>query len=94
MKPRMSRLIPIFAIGFAGAFLINILRLFIVFLTFEFLGPSAGATVHVYLGYTLFIVWVLVFWSIAFRFLSPAPAAKTKDVLSTEPLGLSPRGPA
>jgi hypothetical protein len=27
--------------------------------------------VHVYFGYTLFIVWVLVFWSLAFKYLVP-----------------------
>ena len=93
MKPKMSRLIPIFAIGFVGAFLINIVRLYMVFLTFTFLGVDAGTSVHVYAGYTLFIVWVLVFWSVAFRFLSP-PASKTSDVFSTKPLGMPERPPA
>ena len=69
MKPRMSRLIPTFALGFLGAFLINIVRLFLVFVTFEFLGTSIGNDVHVYAGYTLFIVWVFAFWMIAFRYL-------------------------
>lgn len=68
-KPRMSRIIPIFAIGFLGAFLINILRLVIVFLVFEFVGIGAGTDVHVYAGYLIFIAWVLVFWSIAFKYM-------------------------
>lgn len=90
IKPKVSRLIPIFAIGFLGAFLINIVRLFMVFLTFEYLGVGAGNAVHVYAGYSLFIVWVLVFWSFAFRYLSPA-TDKTRDVLSTKPLGMPDR---
>jgi len=72
LKPKASRLIPIFAIGFAGAFLINIVRLLVVFLTFEFLGVDAGTTMHVYFGYIVFIVWVLVFWEFAFKYLLPS----------------------
>jgi exosortase len=71
LKPRVSRLVPIFAVGFLGAFLINIVRLLVVFLTFEYLGVAAGATMHVYFGYIIFIVWVLAFWAIAFRYLGP-----------------------
>jgi len=71
IKARLSKLIPLFAVGFLGAFLINIVRLFGVFLTFEYLGVDLGNTVHVYLGYILFIVWVMVFWALAFRFLLP-----------------------
>jgi exosortase len=74
LKPKVSRLVPIFAIGFIGAFLINIVRLLVVFLTFEFLGVDAGTTMHVYFGYIVFIVWVLVFWAFAFKFLLPSRA--------------------
>jgi len=74
-KPRLSRLVPIFAIGFLGAFLINIVRLIVVFLTFEYLGVDAGNSVHVYFGYLVFIVWVLAFWAIAFKYLIPAQGA-------------------
>lgn len=91
VKVKLSRLVPIFAIGFLGAFLINIVRLFSVFLTFEYLGVEAGTTVHVYLGYVLFIVWVLVFWQVAFKYLSPAPANKTSDLLPTTPLTMPDR---
>jgi exosortase len=72
LRPKLSRLIPIFAVGFAGAFLINIVRLLAVFLTFEYAGVDAGTTMHVYFGYTIFIVWVLVFWSLALKYLVPA----------------------
>ena len=70
-KPRLSRIVPLLAVGFIGAFLINIVRLIVVFLTFEFLGIDAGTTVHVYFGYLIFIVWVMAFWMIAFRYLGP-----------------------
>jgi len=74
MKPNVSRLVPLLVVGFAGAFLINILRLIIVFLTFEFLGTYAGTTMHVYFGYLIFIAWVMVFWVLAFRYLTPRPS--------------------
>jgi exosortase/archaeosortase family protein len=74
MKPQVSKLIPLFVVGFAGAFLINIVRLIIVFLTFEFLGVEAGTTMHVYFGYIIFIAWVMVFWTLAFRYLAPSRA--------------------
>ena len=71
LKPKMSRVIPIFAIGFAGAFLTNILRLLVEFLTYEYAGADAGLTMHVYFGYFVFIAWVVGFWAIAFRYLVP-----------------------
>jgi exosortase len=71
VKPKMSRVLPIFAAGFLGAFLINIVRLLVVFLTFEFLGVEAGIAMHVYFGYLIFIAWVMVFWVFAFRYLVP-----------------------
>ena len=74
-RPRLSRLVPIFAIGFLGAFLINILRLLVEFLTFEYGGVSAGNLMHFYFGYVVFIAWVLVFWVVAFRYLAPPRGA-------------------
>jgi exosortase/archaeosortase family protein len=71
LKAKPMRLAVVFVVGFIGAFLINIVRLIGVFLAFQFLGPSIGDQVHVYFGYTLFIVWVLIFWSIAFKYLMP-----------------------
>jgi len=71
IKARPSRLVAVFAVGFIGAFLINIVRLFGVFLAFEYLGVDFGTQVHIYFGYTLFIVWVLIFWSLAFKYLMP-----------------------
>ncbi|MGI0078333.1 MAG: archaeosortase/exosortase family protein [Nitrososphaerales archaeon] len=89
IKAKWSRILPLFAIGFFGAFLINIARLFGVFLTFEYLGVELGKTMHVYLGYTLFIVWVLVFWMIAFKYLPSAPIGNRMGALPP-PKNLSP----
>ncbi len=90
IKAKMSKLIPLFIIGFVGAFLINIVRLFGVFLSFEYLGATIGAEVHVYLGYLLFIVWVMVFWSLAFRYLMPkSPHPLTASGPTTPPARLS-----
>jgi len=69
LKPSKSRLIPIFAIGFIGAFLINIVRLLLMFLTYEFASLDTALTLHIYVGYIVFIAWVVVFWAIAFRYL-------------------------
>ncbi len=84
VKAKLSRVIPLLAIGFVGVFLINILRLLVVFLSFDFLGISIGNTVHVYAGYTLFIIWVLVFWGLAFKYLSPKPATVVTPVVPPE----------
>jgi len=81
VKPKLSRLIPIFALGFLGAFLINIVRLFMVFVTFEYFGVEAGTEMHVYLGYSLFVGWVLLFWSLAFRYLA-APVSGAGGAVS------------
>lgn len=75
LKPKMSRLIPIFVIGFAGAFLINIVRLLAMFLTYEFAGVEAGTIMHIYVGYFTFIVWVVSFWALAFRYLAPVQSS-------------------
>ena len=85
VKAKPSRLIPLFIVGFVGVFLINILRLLIVFLAFDFLGVSVGNTVHVYAGYTLFVVWILVFWSLAFKYIAPRPAAVVAPVIPSGP---------
>lgn len=71
LKPRWFRFVPIFALGLAGAFLTNIVRLLVEFLTYEYAGVDAGGTLHVYFGYIVFIVWLVAFWGIAFRHFSP-----------------------
>ena len=73
-KPRISRLIPLFLVGLAGAFLINLVRLLLVFVTFEFAGPEVGTAVHTAAGYGLFVVWIIVFWAISMKYLARAPA--------------------
>ena len=77
IKAKLSKLVPLFVLGFVGAFLINIVRLFGVFMSFEYLGATIGTEVHVCLGYLLFIVWVMVFWSLAFRYLVPKQSTST-----------------
>jgi exosortase/archaeosortase family protein len=67
-KLRILRTIAIGAIGFAGAFLINIVRLLVIFLTFEYLGVDAGTYVHVYFGYSVFFAWVMTFWLLAQKY--------------------------
>jgi len=79
LKPRWSRFVPIFAFGLGGAFLTNIGRLLVEFLTYEFAGVDAGGTMHVYFGYVVFIVWLVAFWGIAFRYFSPVQSAEVMN---------------
>jgi len=82
LKPPKSRLVPIFALGFVGAFLINIVRLLLMFLTYEFTSLDVAVTLHIYVGYVVFIAWVVAFWGIAFRYLVPRnrPAQAGSDL--------------
>ncbi|MEM3627177.1 MAG: archaeosortase/exosortase family protein, partial [Candidatus Bathyarchaeia archaeon] len=57
------------AIGLAGTFLINILRLLSIFLAAYFLEIDTAMAIHTYLGYSLFIVWVMAFWTIALKYM-------------------------
>jgi exosortase len=82
LKPTKARLIPIFAIGFLGAFLINIVRLLVMFLVYEYASLDVATTVHIYLGYVVFIAWVVVFWAIAFRYLVPVTSRASSQVMS------------
>lgn len=69
-------------IGLIGTFLVNILRLLTIFLAVYFVGIEAGLAVHTYLSYGLFIIWVFVFWIIAFKYLLK-PMKKTADFQKT-----------
>jgi exosortase/archaeosortase family protein len=81
-KLTKKKMIPLLAIGFVGAFLINFVRLAAIFVAFEYLGTDIGTTFHVYLGYSLFIAWVLIFWSLAFRYMVPRPSGRTLPVMN------------
>lgn len=85
LKPKLSRMIPIFAIGFLGAFLINVVRLLVVFLSYEYAGADVGAAMHQYLGYLIFILWVVAFWALAFRYLSPVQGSMSQRVVGITP---------
>jgi len=64
------KLVTVLVIGFTGAFLVNFVRLAMTFLSFQFLGTGTGAEMHAYVGYLLFLAWVLVFWNFAFKYLA------------------------
>lgn len=69
IKTRLSRLVPLIVVGLLGAFAINILRLLLVILTFNFAGVSAGITMHLVVGYMLFVLWVVIFWGFSLRYI-------------------------
>lgn len=50
------------AIGILGTFIINIIRVTIIFLSWQFYGFEVGEKVHWYLGYALFITWLALFF--------------------------------
>ena len=68
------------AVGLIGTFLVNILRLLTIFVVAYFFGIDAGLAIHIYLGYSLFIVWVLLFWTIAFKYLLK-PSLPEPDII-------------
>jgi exosortase/archaeosortase family protein len=84
MKPK--RLALIIGIGFLGTFLINLARLGVVFLAASFVSVDAAIQVHTYLGYILFISWVLVYWSIAFKYLIPRPLVSNIGQVAIPPM--------
>ncbi|MEM3489208.1 MAG: exosortase/archaeosortase family protein [Nitrososphaerota archaeon] len=71
VKASLRRKLIATSIGLLGTLLVNILRLSLIFLSVYFLGIEAGLLIHTYLGYGLFIIWVLSFWSLAFKYLTP-----------------------
>lgn len=71
VKASLRRKLIATSIGLLGTLLVNILRLTLIFLSVYFLGIDVGLLIHTYLGYGLFIIWVLSFWSLAFRYLTP-----------------------
>ncbi len=47
--------------GILGTFLLNILRIVLIFVTDYFYGSEVGAQVHYFIGYVLFLTWTTVF---------------------------------
>lgn len=70
IKAEKGKLALVLVVGFLGAFLINFVRLAMIFLSFEYLGTGVGASVHAYAGYLIFLGWVLIFWNFAFKYLA------------------------
>jgi len=48
-------------VGILGTFIINIIRVTTIFLSWQFYGFEVGETVHWYLGYALLITWLMLF---------------------------------
>jgi exosortase/archaeosortase family protein len=89
IKVSVKRLILILSIGFIGVFFMDLVRLAVIFLSFYYLGISAGEVVHIYLGYAVFIVWVIAYWGISFKYLIPHPAHTSAQLASTTSPGPS-----
>jgi exosortase/archaeosortase family protein len=50
IKVSVKRLILILSIGFIGVFFMDLVRLAVIFMSFYYLGTTAGEVVHIYLG--------------------------------------------
>ena len=50
------------AMGAFGVFVMNVVRLIIIFLAGCFYGSDVGAKLHYFIGYVLFILWLLIFF--------------------------------
>ena len=50
------------SIGIIGTFILNIVRVTIIFLADYFYGYEGGAKVHYVIGYALFIAWLAIFF--------------------------------
>jgi exosortase/archaeosortase family protein len=74
-KASAKRKLAIALIGVAGTMFVNIMRLNVIFLVIYALGIDVGLFVHTYLGYTLFLAWVMIFWTVAFQHLGPRPTS-------------------
>lgn len=59
-QPRTKLLWAI--IGILGTFAINIVRITTIFLSYQFYGFETGEKVHWYLGYALFVTWLVLFF--------------------------------
>ena len=59
-QPRTKLLWAI--IGIFGTLAVNIVRIVIIFLSYQFYGFETGEKVHWYLGYPLFITWLALFF--------------------------------
>ena len=64
----MKRRILLFAVGIAGTFIANVMRVILLFLTGLYFGRDALFAVHTHLGWILFFIWISIFWVLAFKF--------------------------
>ena len=60
--------LTIIAVGYIGTYATNIGRIFMISLSGYFYGPvGVIEQVHVHIGWVLFTVWMIIFWSIYFK---------------------------
>jgi len=69
IKTTRRRKLTCILVGAIGTFLVNILRLTVIFLSCYFFGQETALAVHTHLGYSLFILWVIIFWVVAFKYI-------------------------
>ncbi len=79
-----KRKILVATIGFMGTFLVNFIRLGVIFLTIYGAGLETGLAVHTYLGYGLFLSWVMIFWSLALPYIRPTQIGSVSTTISSK----------
>lgn len=73
-----------YILGIVGTFFVNLLRIVLIFVTDYFYGYEAGAKVHYFIGYILFIAWTTVFLYIfQKKALSPRLVSSVQAAVST-----------
>jgi archaeosortase C (PEF-CTERM variant) len=88
IKVSKRKLALMLGVGFVGAFMINLVRLATIFLAAYYVGSSLALQIHTYLGYSLFLAWVLVFWFLAFKYLVPMPTSGVSTATPVMPARL------
>ena len=49
-------------VGVFGTFIVNVIRVVVIFLADSFYGTDVGGRVHYFIGYVLFISWLVIFF--------------------------------
>ena len=72
VKASTKRKVLVTALGVVGTFCSNFVRLLAIFLAVYLLGIDTGMYVHAYLGYGVFVLWMLIYWELSLKYLARA----------------------
>ncbi len=81
----LLRVIGILLVGMIGTYLVNILRVTIIFVINYFEGWGVAGPIHNYLGYLFLMIWVPIFWLFILPIFEKKKKSKDSIDLITEP---------